>query len=202
MYCIYSNEFLLLQGPINIITCIIKVLPWLWRSYSENNCTKVEISEISYILMEFLIESCTENAMSVANCSSTQLYVFQFLILIRQSDVFVIPLVSGLACIASFSLNRENALMISKSYISSTWPTYFIKMLSVYEMYPSTISPQANMEELRRSRVDVPPRPQTNDEIPQKPFGCVTYPTEEELIQRQKAQLHINDQPTVSSNGR
>ena len=53
------------------------------------------------------------------------------------------------------------------------------------------------MEELRRSRVDVPPRPTSNNEIPQKPFGCVTYPTEEELLKRQKAQLHINDQPTV-----
>lgn len=46
--------------------------------------------------------------------------------------------------------------------------------------------------------MDVPPKPaKDSDEFPKKPFGCVTYPTEEELLKRQEGQIHMNDDPTV-----
>ncbi|XP_067950772.1 USP6 N-terminal-like protein [Watersipora subatra] len=52
---------------------------------------------------------------------------------------------------------------------------------------------EPNREELKRSRMDVPPPGNPEEEQPQKPFGCVTYPTEEELLARQSGQLHLND---------
>lgn len=61
-----------------------------------------------------------------------------------------------------------------------------------------TCVPQAVIIDLRRSRIDVPPKPSADsDEFPKKPFGCVTYATEEELLKRQEGQIHMNDEPTV-----
>lgn len=53
------------------------------------------------------------------------------------------------------------------------------------------------MDKLRSSRMDVPPKPKNNGEIPQKDFGTVSYPTLEELRQRQAAQMKINDRIEV-----
>lgn len=56
------------------------------------------------------------------------------------------------------------------------------------------------MLDMRRARIDVPPRPTNNDEVPSKEFGNVEYPTEDELLKRQEGQIHLNDDPAVSYN--
>jgi len=56
---------------------------------------------------------------------------------------------------------------------------------------------QITMQDLRRSRMDLPAKPKDDREIPHKPFGTITFPTLQELENRQNGQIHINDESEV-----